>query len=57
MAKAKLKKPKKPRKKPAWVSMVPGGKVLPTMTLDQLRNVKEVHALLTEKFPGPPVVG
>jgi hypothetical protein len=52
----KTKKPKK-RKKPAWLSMVPGGKVLPTMTLEQLRSVKEVHALLTQEFPGPPVIG
>jgi hypothetical protein len=57
MAKAKPKKPKKPKKKPGWLSMVPGGKVLPTMTLDQLRSIKEAHALLTETFPGPPIVG
>ena len=56
MAKKQTKKPKK-RKKPAWASLVPGGKVLPTMPLDELRNVKAVHELLTEKFPGPPVVG
>jgi hypothetical protein len=57
VAKAKPKKPKKPKRRPAWLSMVPGGKVLPTMTLEQLRSVKEVHALLTETFPGPPVIG
>jgi hypothetical protein len=56
MAKAKPKKSKKP-KKPAWLSIVPGGKVLPTMTLDQLRGVKEAHSLLTETFPGPPIIG
>lgn len=57
MAKAKPKKLKKRKKKPSWLSMVPGGKVLPTMTLEQLRSVKEVHALLTETFPGPPIIG
>lgn len=37
--------------------MVPGGKILPSMTLDQLRAMKDVHALLTEKTDGPPVIG
>lgn len=57
MAKTKRTKKPKKRKKPAWASIVPGGKVLPTMSLDELRNVKAVHELLTEKIPGPPVVG
>ncbi len=48
---------KKPSQKPAWMSMVPGGKVLPSMTLEQLRSVKVNHRLLTEGFPGPPVIG
>ncbi|MDX2054405.1 MAG: hypothetical protein SFV15_18535 [Polyangiaceae bacterium] len=55
MAKAKPKNAKK--KKPAWRGMVPGGKVLPSMTLDELRNVKHAHAFLTEAFPGPPIIG
>lgn len=27
------------------------------MTLDQLRSIKQAHALLTESFPGPPIIG
>ena len=56
MAKHNKKKPKK-RKKPAWMALLPGGKVRPTMTLEQLRNVKNLHGLLTETIPGPPAIG
>ena len=37
--------------------MVPGGEILPSMTLEQLSAMKNVHALLTAKFDGPPVLG
>src|SRR5205823_1394652 len=41
-------------KKPAWLSILPGNLDPPRFTLDQLRDVKAVHAFLTEKIEGPP---
>lgn len=57
-------KPRKKNPKPAqraraaWTALVPGGPGrIPMMSLEELRNVKEFHTLITEKFPGPPAVG
>ncbi len=50
------KKPKRKRK-PAWRAIVPGGKILPSMTFDELRVMKESHRLLTQEFKGPPAIG
>lgn len=50
------KKPKRKRK-PAWRTFIPGGKILPSMTFDELRAMKETHRLLTQEFKGPPAIG
>lgn len=50
----KRKTPSKKRRKPAWRVMIPGGKLLPSMTLDQLRAMKDAHAYLTRPIAGPP---
>ena len=42
------------KKKPAWLSILPGNLDPSRFTLDQLRNVKAAHAFLTEKIDGPP---
>lgn len=42
------------KKKPAWLSILPGDLDPSRFTLDQLRNVKAAHAFLTERIEGPP---
>jgi hypothetical protein len=42
------------KKKPAWLSILPGKLDPSRFTLDELRNVKAAHAFLTEKVDGPP---
>ena len=39
--------------KPAWLSILPRGLDPSKFTLDELRNFKEVHALLNERIAGP----
>jgi len=39
--------------KAAWHAILPGGKSPSAYTLDELRAVKEAHAFLTERVPGP----
>lgn len=56
MSKHKTKAPRRKRN-PAWHALVPGGKILPSMTLEQLRAVKDMHAQLTAGFEGPKVIG
>jgi hypothetical protein len=41
-------------KRAAWLSILPGNLDPSRFTLDELRSVKAVHALLTEKIKGPP---
>jgi hypothetical protein len=52
-AMAKSKSRSKARPKPAWLSMLPRGVDPSKLTLAELRNFKQAHALLTEKIPGP----
>jgi len=42
------------KKKPAWLSILPGNLDPSRFTLDELRNVKAAHAFLTERIEGPP---
>jgi hypothetical protein len=42
------------KKKPPWLSILPGNLDPSRFTLDELRNVKAAHAFLTEKVEGPP---
>jgi hypothetical protein len=44
----------KAKKKPAWLSMLPGGLEPSRFTLDELRNMKKAHGFLTERVDGPP---
>src|SRR5690606_11585204 len=51
------KKPITPKKqRPAWLSMVQGGQGPPTTSLDELREMKDVHGLLTAPIAGPPAL-
>lgn len=42
------------KKKPAWLSILPGNLDPSRFTLDELRSMKAAHAFLTEKIKGPP---
>lgn len=44
------------KRKPTWASMLPRGTQLSDFTLNELRNFKQVHAVLTERLPGPPAI-
>ena len=44
------------KRKPAWLSTLPGGLDSSRFTLDELRNVKEVFAALSERVDGPEVI-
>ncbi len=44
------------KKKPAWLSILPGNLDPSRFTLDELRNMKAAHAFLNEKIEGPPGV-
>lgn len=59
MAKSKTRTPKptKKRVKPAWLTMTPGGRGLPPLSLEQLAKLDDSHPLLSEAFPGPPELG
>ncbi len=41
------------KQKPAWLSFLPPGVSLSTLSLDDVRAMKEAHALLTERIEGP----
>lgn len=56
-SKARTPKPAKKRVKPAWLTMTPGGRGLPPLSLEQLAKLEDSHPLLSEAFPGPPELG
>ena len=41
------------KQKPAWLSFLPPGVSLSKLSLDDVRAVKDAHALLTERVEGP----
>jgi hypothetical protein len=41
------------KRKPAWLSILPGGLSSSSFTLEELRAAKRTHAFLTEPIPGP----
>jgi hypothetical protein len=43
------------KKKPAWLSILPGNLDPSRFTLDELRAVKAAHAFFTDEIDGPPV--
>src|SRR5271155_2525723 len=42
------------KKRPAWLSILPGHLPLSQYSLDELRSTKAAHAFLTEQVEGPP---
>jgi hypothetical protein len=55
--KARTPKPTKKRTKPAWLTMTPGRRGLPVMSLDELARLDDTHPVLAEAVPGPPELG